>query len=362
MVAGLQIGAAEHCFIDPSREECVDASAFYSGSAQQADMEMVCASRPYTTGCSLWRKCRSGLATGVYCESWNVLSNLCSDEAATGAEGCRRFAQLCPQGKATAVRQCTESAGIDDFLQTDEAIEVMMKLCAAMPGMRWCSECTSRSDPAANCKDPLASIAAICLDHYMQDCEPWYQMCKTQPAGLDVICGTSGERPVSDEGNTCFGQMKMYFHGGMTDFVLFDSWVPCSTGRYIGTLAALVFTGIFTGFLKGIRARVEQRWLLQEGLGASVTSPAPAGSWGILPTGSQWRMNLVRSIFVFIVVTLDYAMMLAAMTFNTGIFFAGCEALQLMRAHASNRDFCLAACIHPCFYPRACMQPVTLFV
>ena len=164
----------------------------------------------------------------------------------------------------------------------------------------------------------------------MEDCKLWYEMCKTQPAGLDVICGTSGERPLSDAGSVCYGQMKMYFHGGMTDFVLFDSWVPCTTGRYVGTLIAIVAVGIFTGFLKGVRARLEQRWLLgrggREGESGieqpSVPSP-PYDPWGILPTRSQWRMNLVRSLFVFMVVTLDYALMLAAMTFNTGIFFSG---------------------------------------
>jgi copper transporter 1 len=189
-------------------------------------MEMACASRPYTTGCSLWQKCRSGVATGTHCKSRNVLANMCSDEAAAGTEGCRRYRQLCPSGRQTAERQCSESTGIENFLQTADAIEVMMQLCTEMPGMPQCDECTSRIDPTTNCKDALASIAGTCLDHYMEDCKLWYEMCKTQPAGLDVICGTSGERPLSDAGNVCYGQMRMYFHGGLTDFVLFDSWVP----------------------------------------------------------------------------------------------------------------------------------------
>ena len=153
----------------------------------------------------------------------------------------------------------------------------------------------------------------------MSDCKLWSDMCKTQPEGLEVVCGKSGDRPVNNDNDVCFGQMKMYFHHGMNDFVLFHSWVPCSSGRYVGTLFAIVVLGIFTGFLKGVRARLEQRWLAQLDLEPCV----PEGSWGMIPTGNQRWMNLVRSAFVFVVVTLDYSLMLASMTFNVGIFFSG---------------------------------------
>jgi len=110
----------------------------------------------------------------------------------------------------------------------------------------------------------------------------------------------------------------MYFHNGLTDFILWDTWVPCTVPRYIGALVAIFVTGLFTGFLKGVHARLEQRWMIE----LSDDPPQPEGSWGFLPTGKQRWMNLVRSFFVFVVVTLDYALMLAAMTFNYGIFFA----------------------------------------
>jgi len=216
------------------------------------------------------------------------------------------------------VKQCSEAAGVPNFVHTADAIAAMQRLCTDMPQMEWCSECTPSDDPAKDCKDPLSSIASICLDHYMADCEPWYEMCKQLPEGLDVFCGTSGERPVDDNSNVCYGQMKMYFHHGMNDFLLFDSWVPCSTGRYVGALFAILVTGIVTGFLKGVRARLEQRWMRE----LEQEPTVPAGSWGFLPSGRQRWMNLVRCCFVFVVVTLDYALMLAAMTFNYGIFFA----------------------------------------
>jgi len=309
---------SEHCFIDPTLPICVDALSYYPANAQHADMEMACAARSWTTGCSMWRKCRSGLATGTHCESWNLLHNVCNDEATAGAESCRRHKSLCPASTDTVVKQCAEATGLPNFLQTAAAIQALQDLCIAMPLMQWCSECTSSETPAVNCRDPLGSISSICLDHYMQDCQPWYEMCKQQPQGLEVICGASRDFQMDDDNNACFGQMKMYFHNGLTDFILWDTWVPCTVGRYVGALVAIFVTGLFTGFLKGVRARLEQRWMIE----LSDEPPQPEGSWGFLPTGKQRWMNLVRSFFVFVVVTLDYALMLAAMTFNYGIFFA----------------------------------------
>lgn len=176
---------------------------------------------------------------------------------------------------------------LDIAPQTADAISAMQALCAQMPSMQWCSECTSANDPATNCKDALSSVSSICLDHYMEDCSPWYSMCKSEPAGLDPFCGASGARPVDDNSNVCYGQMKMYFHGGMTDYVLFDSWVPCSSGRYAGTLIAILLGGIVSGLLKGVRARLEQRWLML----IRDEPVAAEGSWGLLPTGQQrWVM------------------------------------------------------------------------
>mmetsp|Transcript_2733 Transcript_2733/g.3853 ORF Transcript_2733/g.3853 Transcript_2733/m.3853 type:complete len:400 (+) Transcript_2733:131-1330(+) len=312
------IASSDHCFSDPALPNCVDALAYYPANAQHADIEMACAQRPWTTGCSLWRKCRSGLATGTHCQAWGLLHDVCNDEVTAGTESCKRYQLLCPANSETVVKQCTEETGVPSFLHTATAIQAMLDLCEAMPLMEWCSECTSSQNPAVNCMDPLGSISSICLDHYMEDCRPWYDMCRQQPAGLEAICGTNGDFQMDTLDNACFGQMKMYFHTGFTDFILWDTWVPCTVERYIGALVALFITGIFTGFLKAVRARLEQRWMKE----LRDEPPLPEGSWAFLPTGQQRWMNLMRFVFVFVTVTLDYALMLAAMTFNYGIFFA----------------------------------------
>lgn len=320
LTACIKTSASQNpCFTDPSQKDCADASQYYPDSALNVDLDTVCSSTPWSTGCSLRRQCRSGTASGKYCEPWNVMSSVCRDKATAAGSGCARYTQLCIASQETVVTQCVESMGMPDFLFTDNAIDAMIKLCDAMPTMQWCIECTERDNPAVNCKDPLSSISSICLDHYMEDCRPWYVMCKLQPAGVEAICGMGGDNPVGADGEVCFGQMKMYFHNGLNDYVLFETWIPCTHGRYAGVVIALLLTGIFTGFLKGVRARLEQRWLLE----LSTEPVESEASWGMLPKGKQRWMNCVRMVLVFVVVTFDYGLMLAAMTFNTGIFFAG---------------------------------------
>jgi hypothetical protein len=196
VAAVASLSSAEHCFTKPTDPLCVDGSLRYSDSSLRADAEMACASVPWASGCSLWRKCSTGLASGKYCEPWHLMAAVCLDTALAGVEGCRRYRLLCPASRETVVSQCSDASGVPNFLHTAGAIAAMQKLCTEMPNMKWCSECPSSNDPATNCRDPLSSIASICLDHYMSDCAPWYEMCKQLPKGLEVICGASGERAV----------------------------------------------------------------------------------------------------------------------------------------------------------------------
>jgi hypothetical protein len=238
--------SADPCFMDPSKSNCVDAAVYYNDVARQTDLEAVCNERPWTTGCSLWRKCGNGEATGKFCTSWNMLVQVCSDKAVAGASGCDHYRQLCVA--STVVKQCKEDTGVPNFIQTAVAIDGMQSLCTDMPGMQWCSACTSSGNPASTCKDALTSISELCLDHYMAGCSPWYEMCKTYPPGLAVICGadsSEGVGAVGDDGLACYGQMKMFFHGGMSDYILFESWVPCTSGNYVSTLFAILLVGIF---------------------------------------------------------------------------------------------------------------------
>jgi hypothetical protein len=96
----------------------------------------------------------------------------------------------------------------------------------------------------------------------MSDCDRWWEMCENKPLGLVPFCGealsgTSEEAQAMGDG-MCFGAMRMYFHTGGNDFVLFKEWVPCSDAQQAITIIAILTAGIFNGFLKALRARIEQ--------------------------------------------------------------------------------------------------------
>ena len=43
--------------------------------------------------------------------------------------------------------------------------------------------------------------------------------------------------------------MKMFFHTGLADYVLFEGWVPRTGLQYVGSVIALFFLSVFYEFL-----------------------------------------------------------------------------------------------------------------
>lgn len=189
-----------------------------------------------------------------------------------------------------------------------------------------CRDCTVDASGKGTCPDPLKSVSEVCSDHYMTDCERWWAMCKAAPVGLAAFCGKSlyavqGAAGGGGDAGQCFGVMRMYFHTGGNDFVLFKGWVPCSDVQYAFTFLAVVFAGALNGLLKAMRARYEQQ-IMQ--LSRRADSPETESDSGVLFPGSMatLRHNTVRAAFTFINMLIDYSLMLISMTFNVGLFFA----------------------------------------
>ena len=60
-------------------------------------------------------------------------------------------------------------------------------------------------------------------------------MCAPQPQGLAAFCGAIEQ--------SCAGIMRMYFHTGMDDVVLFKDFVPCTPVRYAATCVCVIALG-----------------------------------------------------------------------------------------------------------------------
>jgi len=360
--AALVFTAAEYegkdaCFTDPTLPSCKNADDFYPPETVEQDMDSLCSMMSWMSGCSVRNKCKSGDATGRFCAPWSLLADVCSTdwgESMDGMMGCTNYTALCRPN--TAVEQCATDKGIPFLVPTAEAITDTLALCTEMPDMEQCKDCTGSSNLPSDCPDPLGTLSAVCLSMNMRGCEKWSSMCKSNPPGIQAFCGE--EAP-----GECSGMMQMYFHNGFQDYVLFKDWVPCTAGRYNAAVLGVFLASTFAVLLKVLRFRMERRMSVRRRISSRETlrtdllqdfegrerreeeqevrcsGPVEAtifpGSWDDL------KENVVRSGFVGLTMTLDYSLMLVAMTFNYGLFFAviaGAMCGALLFGHAGQRE------------------------
>jgi copper transporter 1 len=95
-------------------------------------------------------------------------------------------------------------------------------------------------------------------------------------------------------------EMRMYFHTGWEDYVLFHGWVPRSQASYTLACLSIIVAAAASMALRGARTVYEAREYRR-------SSPT-------------YRANARRAAFVVVGTTLDYSLMLVAMTFNAGLF------------------------------------------
>jgi hypothetical protein len=101
-----------------------------------------------------------------------------------------------------------------------------------------------------------------------------------------------------EEEPVCYGVMKMYFHWGYDDFVLFRGWVPCTAGAYVGTVVAVMAAAILSALLKAVRSRCEQTWVRTA---AVQPAKAPSTTWALLPSDmGEARQNATRMLFIMV--------------------------------------------------------------
>lgn len=201
-----------------------------------------------------------------------------------------------------------------------------------------CASCKSK-DSRSDCPDPLDTLSKLCLSMPgMDGCAGWKDGC----AGLEQdssgdygrICGKKGssQKPTP--------MMRMYFHTGFVDYILFEDWVPTDSWTYSAACAGVVAMGIFSVLLKQLRAIVESQWFRNDRImskkrrkshlvvlssGYSQLDPSmepPAKLEFVMKC--DFVRNMLRATFGFFLTAIDFLLMLIAMTFNYGLFFSVC--------------------------------------
>lgn len=291
------------CFDDPSSPRC----ASYEYKNASTDLSAICTTMASMSACSVHAQCPSGGARGETCDEFGLLHSACNEMP--GMPRCAPVSKLCANG--TAVRMCSSPADIAEMPTTSEARAAALNVCASMPTMEACSSCTS--SPTLRCPDPLLSVSRLCAAMPgMAACARWEAWCRLPGATASLPAFCAGVPAQGGDGV----QMRMYFHTGWQDYILFQNWVPKSLSAYVLACLGVLSAGVSSAALRGVR-------LIFEAHSLSAPRTHDHGWAHIL------RANAARAGLVTISTALDYALMLVAMTFNVGLFLCVCFGLGL---------------------------------
>lgn len=153
--------------------------------------------------------------------------------------------------------------------------------------------------------------------------------------------------------------MRMYFHTGYKDYVLFQGWVPRTTGmrmkfafvyfilryccydhnavlhsysppcsgQYVGTWFAVFFFGILFEVFKLMRSYLEKKWRREfyKNDERLINEHGHHNKHSTFSVPFVWSIDFTRACLQFIEVGWGFLIMLVAMTYNLGLFLAVCS-------------------------------------
>ncbi|KAG0053597.1 hypothetical protein BGZ83_000807 [Gryganskiella cystojenkinii] len=336
---------AVDCIKNPSDPSC--ASFELPATTVQTDLEKLCTEMPFMPGCSLLKSCQSAHKTDQWCNPFSVLADICAVDMPT-MKGCYNYNSLC-NGNSTKPAICSKAPMIPSFPTTKNASVLVIDICTEMD-MAGCERCPKPAPGAyaASC-DTLGTYAILCKAMpEMSQCGTWKSMCAPSSSSMSFeqseYCAAGVGSPEMNP-----PKMRMYFHTGFEDYVLFETWVPRSRGQYIGTWFALFFLTLFYQTIATYRTSLDIQWAeemateLEEDSKRDSSEPLTVVSrdsnktltrrsssivmnwvnvWRQPLTGREVRQNAIRSVLMFFETTLGYALMLVTMTFNVALFFA----------------------------------------
>eukprot|EP00010_Vexillifera_abyssalis_P008228 CAMPEP_0201544484 /NCGR_PEP_ID=MMETSP0173_2-20130828/1099_1 /ASSEMBLY_ACC=CAM_ASM_000268 /TAXON_ID=218659 /ORGANISM="Vexillifera sp., Strain DIVA3 564/2" /LENGTH=352 /DNA_ID=CAMNT_0047952613 /DNA_START=47 /DNA_END=1105 /DNA_ORIENTATION=+ len=292
------------CLIDPTDPLCVD----YTLSDMQVQMsvDMLCNMMPQMNGCSVNHYCyHEGMNEG-YCAPFSILKDLCIDMPMMG--GCQDYQKMCAT-PGSVVAQC-ETPYLS-MASTMETTQLIQSMCSShyMPQCETFDDCTGSA--SAPC-DTLELYSDLCKSMpNMFECQMWDELCM-QVSEWD-ICSQR-----DSDGDT-IPIMRMFFHTGISDYILFESWVPETDAEYVGSWFAIFFAAILLEILRACRAFFEFR--VQAG--PCDCDPKDRSLNAFLQYHPfRCGVDLLRACLHFFDVMWALLLMLVAMTFNVGLFFA----------------------------------------
>ncbi|KAJ3116964.1 hypothetical protein HDU96_008254 [Phlyctochytrium bullatum] len=269
----------------------------------------LCTQMPGMPGCKMGELCKANPSAfpSPYCTPLSLLSDICALDMPS-MRGCKLHPTVCP--KSSPPQDC---APLPSLPTSQQLATNIRGICTSM-SMKGCDACPALVSDATtgyeDC-DMLGTYASLCQQMPgMEQCGLFKQLC-AGPAGGSALCVGGAGIPLAP-------QMKMYFHTGINDYVLFENWVPTTQAAYAAAIIGSLLLGVLfelwlliVGFVDGT--------LAAKGIGSTVGEKT-----GTVPRVSKGKLvrSLVRGGMRMVTAFLAYILMLLAMTYNAGIFAA----------------------------------------
>jgi len=308
---------SQNCFTSSWLPEC--STYTYPSSNITSDITDLCQAMFYMPGCTINNVCLTGAhQTDPYCEDFSVLADICEyDMPRMG--GCGPYVGLCGLPNST-VGQCDAFPSIPGLPTTDQANTAIKSMCG-QHYMEGCNDCDTSQTGFMQC-DLLAVYSKLCLGMPdMLECSYWVTMCESIPTWSEFC-------PSDDPDAQQPPIMRMYFHTGWVDYVLFETWVPRTRAAYFGTIVAIIILSILYEGIQTFQSYMEFKWNYEHEVavnGKSFSELDPINPnlklvWGKTPF--RFKVDLQRALLHTLQVIMGYSLMLIAMTFNVGMFLA----------------------------------------
>ncbi|KAJ3271542.1 hypothetical protein HK104_004680, partial [Borealophlyctis nickersoniae] len=218
---------------------------------------------------------------------------------------CAPYVSAC-NNPANASAACGTNPPLPSLPSTTQVAKQIGSICTEMD-MSGCDKCKLPPGATyADC-DLLGTYSSLCKSMPgMSQCAEWKSMCSTTPTLGYCAQDASVDPPV----------MKMYFHGGISDYVLMESWVPRTGAHYAAAWVSTFLLSILYEATSAAQFVVEDRRARME----LSSSTLPSWSHTIIA-------GILRGLVRIWMASLAYILMLIVMTYNVGLFFAAVVGL-----------------------------------
>jgi len=257
-------------------------------------------------GCTVWSHCLNDAAAAgsPYCIKFVVFKTLCEE---MDMSKCSVYFDLCRNG--SIVKECSlEALPIPNM---DLAYNLTHEICQ-MP-MTGCEKCFNRDGSRIPCHI-LQVYSELCIAMSdMDECDDWKTMCVLSSWTLCT--------------NSAIPRMAMYFHWWISDYILFENWVPQTTVAYVMAVIGTFLLAVLAEGVKVLRQRREANWRieLRQILNQALTEKTRMVNSDTPSLHSQpyiYSIEIQRALLKIIETFCHYICMLIAMTFNGGLFLA----------------------------------------